>query len=189
MSMQDFSYQHISESSITLTYQYGGEHFTFNLFLRDGVWIIHPFEGILIGNVEMCSLVMKDLFMNKAFQVMLAKERIPLSELRSSIDFDMIAAPVASRNNREDRFDGDMELLSFIQQHTIDEVIEMEAAVMQGRVEFYQNILQRMFMDGLGPEDSEFQKIQQVTSIYKESIERLSNLNGPHFNFNRRGRL
>jgi hypothetical protein len=86
--MIEFSFEVIDRTSINVEYQYGSEKFILNLFNRNGVWTIHPFDGILLHNRELCRHVMIDLFKNKYFQIMLAKEDIRLSELRTSIDLD-----------------------------------------------------------------------------------------------------
>jgi hypothetical protein len=55
--MEEFQYENISYSTININYNYGGEFFTLNLYQKDGVWIIHPFEGKLgSGNVN-CSTI------------------------------------------------------------------------------------------------------------------------------------
>ncbi|GGF83799.1 hypothetical protein GCM10010912_31200 [Paenibacillus albidus] len=183
-----FQYQIISPTAINLKYEYGGEYFTFNLFRKDEVWILHPFDGILLGNQAMCVLVVQDLFTNKAFQVMLAKENILFSNLRSSVDLDHPNIPIAASNDRESYEDPDDDLMAFVQQHTIEEVIAYEHDLVKQRVAFYKDILQRMFMDDLGPSDREFQKVQEIVRIYEDAADRLSRLNGTDLNLGDRRR-
>ncbi|ASA25982.1 hypothetical protein [Paenibacillus donghaensis] len=181
--MDVFKYEVTSESTINLKYEYGGEYFTFNLFRSDGLWILHPFDGILIGNQAMCLLVVQELFKHKAFQVMLAKENILFSNIRSSVELDSMNSPIAVRNERgayeEDPEPAD-DLMDFVQGHTLEEIIDFEASQVKERCSFYKDILQRMFMDDLGPSDPEFRKVQEIVKIYEQTADKLTQLNGPN---------
>jgi hypothetical protein len=176
--MLEFEFEVLTESSIHLRYNYGGEWFSFNLFLRDDVWILHPFEGILLGNKEMCRLVIADLFSNKPFLVMLAKERILLSNIQSSIDLGREEESVRTTRDFADRSTpvkvDDMD--AFIQEHTLEEVIELEKNLVSGRISYFKEVLQRMFMDGLGPDDTEFEQIRDIVRIYEDTLRKFENV-------------
>lgn len=73
--MLEFTFEIIDEAKINIQYKYGSQFFNFNLFCSNGEWKLHPFDGILIENREMCRLVVSDLLQNKDFHVMLAKEK------------------------------------------------------------------------------------------------------------------
>lgn len=186
--MPDFEFEVVSSAAINLRYNYGGEWFTFNLFLRDGYWILHPFQGILIGNKEMCRLVVAELFSHKPFQVMLAKENIPFSTVRSSVDLegsgeDEVEVRRGSYDFGEDEDAGDSnsdaeDMISFAQRHSIEEVIQYEQHLIRDRIDVYTKILERMFMDGLDPHHSEFQKVQAFIRIYEEAHLKFSELQG-----------
>jgi len=186
--MDAFQYEITSETAINLKYEYGGEYFTFSLFRDNEVWVLHPFDGMLLRNQAMCVLVVQELFKNKPFQVMLAKEGILFSSIRSSVDLENINAPIATRNEREARDDPADELMNFVQQHSLEEVIAYECDIVKSRTSFYKNILQRMFMDNLGPSDAEFQKIQEIVRIYEQTADKLASLNGPNLDAGKRGR-
>ncbi|MBP2000834.1 hypothetical protein J2Z69_001865 [Paenibacillus shirakamiensis] len=186
--MSEFNYSCITESSINITYLYGGEYFNFNLYMKEGVWILHPFDGILLGNMEMSKLVMSDLFQNKSFQVMLAKERIPFSILRTSIDLE---GHVESnhRNSSRDQSNAPDSILDFIEEHTLEEIIQLEQLELRKKISLYSSIMQHMFMNDLGPSDVEFQRIQQITRIYEKALTSMENLNGPHLDFGNQARF
>lgn len=82
----DFTFEILDPTTINVRFNYGGEWFEFNLYSKQNQWILHPFDASLLGNPDMCRLVVADLLAHKPFQVMLAKERIMLSQLRTSID-------------------------------------------------------------------------------------------------------
>lgn len=189
----EFRYNNVSESSINITYNYGNEDFNFNLYMREGYWILHPFDGILLGNKPMSKLVMSELFKNKAFQVMLAKERIPFSILRTSIDLEDTQETDHYEDNRIDgsRNGGNSsgDLAEFIEQHTLEEIIQLERSNLEQKISLYKDILQMMFMNNLGPSDMEFQKIQRVVHIYEEALHNLDHLNGPHYDFRNNNRF
>lgn len=187
--MDAFQYELTSETAINLRYEYGGEYFTFNLFRDDSGWVLHPFDGMLLRNQAMCTLVAQELFKHKPFQVMLAKEGILFTDIRSTVNLDNVSAPVAARNERESRGNPADDLMEFVQRHSIEEVIDYECKLVGSRISFYQEILQRMFMDNLGPSDPEFQKIQDIVRIYEQSLERLTDLNGPNLDAGSRGRF
>ncbi|WNS46335.1 hypothetical protein [Paenibacillus sp. MMS20-IR301] len=187
--MDAFQYQLTSETSINLKFEYGGEYFTFSLYREEGGWVLHPFDGILLRNQAMCALVVQELFKHKPFQVMLAKENIHFDNIRSTINLENVNAPVASRNEREDRTHPADDLMDFVQQHSLEEVIEYECQLIEERINFYKEILQRMFMDNLGPSDPEFQKVQDIVRIHQYSLDSLSSLNGPNLDAGRRGRF
>lgn len=186
--MDAFQYELTSETAINLRYEYGGEYFTFSLYRDDRGWVLHPFDGILLRNQAMCALVAQELFKHKPFQVMLAKEGILFSDIRSTVNLDNVNAPVAARNDREVRDNPADDLMEFVQQHSVEEVIDYECSLVGSRISFYREILQRMFMDNLGPSDPEFQKVQDIVRIYEQSLDMLSSLNGPNLDAGRRGR-
>ncbi|WP_379133776.1 hypothetical protein [Paenibacillus sp. sgz500958] len=186
--MDAFQYEITSETAINLKYEYGGEYFTFSLYRDDRGWVLHPFDGILLRNQTMCALVVQELFKHKPFQVMLAKEGILFSNILSTVNLDNVNTPIASRNEREPQDNPADDLMDFVQQHTIEEVIDYECSIINSRISFYKEILQRMFMDNLGPSDPEFQKVQDIVRIYEQALDRLSSLNGPNLDAGRRSR-
>ncbi|MFD2876658.1 hypothetical protein ACFTAO_12910 [Paenibacillus rhizoplanae] len=114
----------------------GGEYFTFNLFRDDSGWVLHPFDGMLLRNQAMCTLVAQELFKHKPFQVMLAKEGILFTDIRSTVNLDNVNAPVAARNEREPRGNLADDLMEFVQQHSIEEVIDYECKLVGSRISF-----------------------------------------------------
>lgn len=82
----EFNFEILDAETINIRYNYGGEWFEFNLFRDERGWMLHPFDAVLLGNPEMCRLVVTDLLAHKPCQVMLAKERIRLSGIRTTID-------------------------------------------------------------------------------------------------------
>ncbi|KGE16329.1 hypothetical protein [Paenibacillus wynnii] len=186
--MEAFQYELTSETSINLKYEYGGEYFTFSLYRDEWGWVLHPFDGVLLRNQAMCALVVQELFTHKPFQVMLAKEDILFSNIRSTVNLENVNTPIAARNERESHDNPMDDLRGFVEQHTIEEVIDYESGLIGSRISFYKEILQRMFMDNLGPSDPEFQKVQDIVRIYEHSLDKLSSLNGPNLDAGRRGR-
>lgn len=183
--MEDFSYSQPTETSYNIKFMYGGEPFNFNLFLKNGSWILHPFDGILLGNQQMCSLVMNELFKYKPFQVMLAKQRISFSEIRSSIELESVDEPISIFRD-QDQFKSNSqrdENMDFVEQNTVEEVIQIECDFIRERRDFHQKILERMFMDNLSPSDHEFVIIQKIAKIYNQAEMQMSDLLGPPFNF------
>ncbi|UHA74794.1 hypothetical protein [Paenibacillus sp. 481] len=183
--MLDFEFELMSDATINIRYNYGGEWFTFNMFQQEDSWILHPFDGSLLGNRDVCRLVVADLFNHKPFQVMLARERIPLSNIRTSIDLEPESTPT-SRSRRIDRNPIDDEIIrdgtrddidDFIQHHSLEDVLDQEIDYIQNRASLYKEILQRMFMDGLGPTDIEFQKIQEVVRAYSDMLAKVVSIN------------
>jgi hypothetical protein len=174
--MLDFTFEVIDESTINIQILYASEWFTFNLYLRNQVWTLHPFDGILIQNSDMCRLVIGDLFKNKNFHVMCAKENIRLSELRSSISVEDEPAteeptPVINRGG------GGMpspDIQSFIDEHSIEDIVELEKEAILKRSAFYKQILENMFMQGYGPADKEFLRIQAIVNIWNETYNKIS---------------
>ncbi|GIP13796.1 MULTISPECIES: hypothetical protein [Paenibacillus] len=181
--MEDFSFSQQSPTAYTIRYVYGGEPFNFDLFMKEGAWILHPFEGILIANREMCYLVMCELFKHKPFQVMLAKQQIPFSDIRSSIDLQNINDPISIINDRDPAPDYHRdEITAFVEENTVEDVIDIECNHLRERIDFYGAILERMFMSGLGPGDQEFDTIKNIVSTYQNAESRISDLLGPRFN-------
>ncbi|MEK3871682.1 hypothetical protein NYE76_17410 [Paenibacillus sp. FSL M7-0831] len=151
--------------------------------MKEGAWILHPFEGILIANREMCYLVMCELFKHKPFQVMLAKQQIPFSDIRSSIDLQNINDPISIINDRDPAPDYHRdEITAFVEENTVEDVIDIECNHLRERIDFYGAILERMFMSGLGPGDQEFDTIKNIVSTYQNAESRISDLLGPRFN-------
>ncbi|MGG4218199.1 hypothetical protein ABEW32_08195 [Paenibacillus jamilae] len=168
--MLEFSFEIIDESKINIVYQYGSSSFNFNLFFNYGVWTLHPFDGILLQNKEMCRLIVTDLFKNKDFHVMLARENILLSTLRTSIDLN---PETRGERYQEQEFD---ELSEFAETHSFGDVLQIEQDSIQERIDFFQNITQRMYMEGFGPEDNDFNKVQAILRIYKDAYDQLGDL-------------
>jgi len=187
--MLDFSFEIVDESRIHIEYRYGSAMFTFNLYGMDDGWTLHPFDGILLGNREMCRLVIAELLRNKDFHVMLARENIALSELRTSIDLQEAAA--GGRLGGQDRSRPDQEqdpLDDYIDSHTFEEIMAKEQAILEERLLLFKGIIEKMFMAGYGPDNEEFSKVQNVIRIYKEASERLSGLSGPDLRSDNRRR-
>ncbi|AKG33363.1 hypothetical protein [Paenibacillus durus] len=175
----EFQYNVVSYGTINVWYNYGGETFKFNLFKTDGSWLLHPFEGILISNRDLYTLVLKELLQNKYFQVMLAKEGIHLSALKTTIDIGRTDED-NYRENREADF-----TINNLQSLTLEEIIEMEISDILNKISIYKRILERMFMDGIDHNDFEFQKVKQFVTIYEETLRGFEDLSGPRFDFNR----
>ncbi|MFB9276581.1 hypothetical protein [Cohnella cellulosilytica] len=178
----DFTFEILDSSTINIRFNYGGAWFEFNLFYEREQWILHPYDASLLGNPEMCRLVIADLLANKTFQVMLAKERILLSQLRTSVDvsgdrYERIPSERSGRENEREpeRGAGD-EIDRWVQQHTFKEIVDQERQRLESRLQLYQTLLQKMFYQNLGPGDDEFDKVQEITRIYKDAIGRLDGL-------------
>ncbi|GEM_PF-642090 len=176
----DFTFEILDSSTINVRFNYGGAWFEFNLFYREEQWILHPYDATLLGNPQMCRLVVVDLLANKFFQVMLAKQRILLSQLRTSVDiseesFERIPSERSERERGTEHGSED-DIDRWVQQHTLTEIIEQERLRLEDRQQLYQTLLQKMFYQNLGPGDEEFDKVQEITRIYKEAIGRLNGL-------------
>lgn len=176
--MLDFTFEVTDESSINIQILYASEWFTFNLYYRNHVWTLHPFDGILIQNSDMCRLVIADLFKNKNFHVMCAKENIRLSELRTSISLEPEQeleepTPVINRVGSGNGSPSP-DIQSFIDEHSIEDIMELEKELMLERAGFYKQILEKMFMEGYGPADKEFLQIQAIVNIWTEAYQKLS---------------
>lgn len=180
--MLEFSFEIIDETKINIQYKYGSQFFNFNLFWSNGNWTLHPFDGILIENREMCSLIVADLLKNKDFHVMLAKEKIMLSQLRTTVNLQPEDPEEFEINHRMDdrSYQDDDSLMSYIENHSFEEILQLEQQQIHARVEFFQQIIQRMFMEGIGPEDADFGKVQSIIRIYKDTFEKLGNINDNH---------
>lgn len=173
----DFEFEIFPNQTINLMFNYGGERFTFNLYESEDQWILHSFDSSLLGNKEICLLVVADLLKNKAFQVLLAKERIPPSQIHTSINLQFAEAerealpslpsrsnpPPIVINNYNDMDD-------FIDTHTLEDILIEESVHIQTKIKFYNDILQRMFMEGSGPSEREFQKIQGIVRAYNDTL-------------------
>lgn len=180
----DFTFEILDPTTINIRFNYGGEWFEFNLFLRQNQWILHPFDASLLGNPEMCRLVVADLLANKPFQVMLAKERIMLSQLRSSVDVSGNESSERVRGGRFEDVDDVVEnpadsLDDWIRNHTFEEILAIELHGVEDRLRHYQALLQKMFYENLGPGNVEFDKVQEITRIYKDAAGRLTELIDP----------
>jgi hypothetical protein len=169
--MLDLSFEIISETNINIEYLYGTEKFTLNIFQKDGYWMIHPFNGILLYNLELCKNVFIELFKNKNFQVMLAKQDILLSSLRTSIDLE-------SRNQLDDPYKGEdfkdstnriSEYQDYIDNNSIPDILEQEVHMLDQKIGFFNKILEKLFLNNYGPGDYEFDKIQAIVHAYKEA--------------------
>lgn len=179
--MQEFQYELMSNNSISIKYNYGGEVFTFNMYTKEGFWIIHPFDGILIGNRQMCVLVLKELFQNKSFHVMLAREQITFNSILSSIDLSDTEEYVGTTWERDRRSTDDNPLMEFIHSHTLEDIIRLEKERLNERISFYRQILQMMFMENLGPDDQEFSTIQRIIHAMESAVEYIEDTKGPDF--------
>ncbi len=178
----DFSFEILDSSTINIRFNYGGTWFEFNLFYEGEQWILHPYDASLLGNPEMCRLVIADLLANKTFQVMLAKERILLSQLRTSVDvsgdrYERIPSERSGRESeREPGHGAEDEIDHWVQQHSFKEIVDQERRRLDDRLQLYQTLLQKMFYQNLGPGDDEFDKVQEIARIYKDAIARLRGL-------------
>ncbi|MFC4598491.1 hypothetical protein [Cohnella hongkongensis] len=174
----DFSFEILDSSTINIRFNYGGTWFEFNLFLQQEQWILHPYDASLLGNPEMCRLVVADLLANKAFQVMLAKERILLSNLRTSVDVsgDRLERIPSERSGRGPEPEPADDLDRWIQSHSFEEIVRQEQQGLQERLQLYQTLLQRMFYENMGPGEEEFDKVQEMTRIFKDAFGRLNEL-------------
>lgn len=186
----DFTFEILDPATINVRLNYGGEWFEFNLFFKENQWILHPFDAALLGNPDMCRLVVADLLANKPFQVMLAKERILLSTLRTSVDVTGAGAGGGGRRNdrqsdrpADRRFNEDADAEDSVDQwvrsHTFEEILSQELEGIEHRLELYNTLLQKMFYQDLGPGNEEFDKVQEITRIYKEASHRINRLIDP----------
>ncbi|MWC27816.1 hypothetical protein [Paenibacillus sp. MMS18-CY102] len=188
--MLDFSFEIIDETRINMQYRYGSAMFTFNLYYQQNNWTLHPFDGMLLQNREMCRLVVAELLQHKDFHVMLARENITLSALRTSIDLQPQDSPARdvdssgeqerfgsrSRSRRNHLEDGPDLLDTFIEENTFEDIVQMERERMEKRMGFFRRIIEKMFMEGYGPEDEEFRNVQAIIRIYKDAYDQLSDL-------------
>jgi len=181
----DFTFEILDPATINVRYNYGGEWFEFNLFCKQNQWILHPFDAILLGNTDMCRLVIADLLANKPFQVMLAKERIILSLLRTSVDVSGSSNEDRIQGGRFDedrvqggRFEENSDVTDhvddWIRNHTFEEILAQELDGINGRLQLYNTLLQKMFYENLGPGHEEFDKVQEITRIYKDAANRMT---------------
>ncbi|PWV97889.1 hypothetical protein DFQ01_12076 [Paenibacillus cellulosilyticus] len=178
--MIPFSFEIVNDSTINIEYVYGSEKFILNLFLRHGVWTLHPFDGMLLGNRDLCRSVIADLIRNKEFQIMLAKQGIAMSSLRTTIDLEPSSSEPETRARREPDWEPEPEagsiddIREFIEYNTIDDIIDLELTQLDKKIEFYGEILKYVFMQNLGPGDPEFDKIQSLQRTFKETRERIA---------------
>jgi len=185
--MLDFSFEVLNEHNIAIEYKYGSEFFTFNLYFKLGVWTLHPFQGVLLQNKDMCRLVVSDLLKHKEFHIMLIKQHIPISAIRTSIDLDPGEGRAENRVRAElDAEPGpgaadDIDVDDFIASHTLDELIEQEKLWLEERIVLYKDILQKMFLDGYGPEDEDFAKMQTILRAYTDTADKLNTLLDPGY--------
>lgn len=176
--MLDFTFEIIDGNTINIRTLYGTEWFTFNLYNNHGNWTLHPFEGILLQNKEMCRLVVGELVKNKNFHVLCAKENIVMSSIRTSINLDPHTEERESVQS--DRLsDAPDHLDDFIASHTMEEVLELEMNFVEERIQLYSGILQKMFLQHYGPGDPDFDKVQMLQRIYKEAHGKLTELCNP----------
>lgn len=178
--MIPFSFEILNESTINIEYVFGSEKFIMNLFLRNGVWTIHPFDGILLGNRDLCRSVIADLLHNKDFQIMLAKQGIALSSLRTTINLDNSAEESDIHTRRDPDGESESEhgsiddIKEFIEYNTIDDIIDLELSQLDKKIAFYGEILKYIFMQNLGPGDEEFDRIQSLQRTFKETREKIA---------------
>ncbi|WP_256761687.1 hypothetical protein [Cohnella sp. WQ 127256] len=186
----DFTFEILDSTTINIRFNYGGEWFEFNIFYKENQWILHPFDANLLGNPDMCRLVIADLLANKPFQVMLAKERIMLSQLRTSVDvsgsYDQ-DPPIRGRKFEEDREEETTDALdNWIRSHSFEEILTQELQGIEGRLELFNSLLQKMFYENLGPGNVEFDKVQEITRIYKDAASKMNVLIDPDNNLGNR---
>ncbi|MBP1993485.1 hypothetical protein [Paenibacillus eucommiae] len=175
--MLDFTFEIVGESAINTRILYASEWFTFNIYRKDDVWTLHPFEGILIQNKDMCRLVIADLLKNKYFHVMCAKENILLSELQTSINLqaepeEIPWIPPRERQIIDHNPFADMQ--SFIENHSIEDIVELEKQYILNKMSFYKQILESMFMEGYGPTDDDFKRIQSIVAVWSKAYDQLN---------------
>ncbi|MDD9271230.1 hypothetical protein ACFPES_29770 [Paenibacillus sp. GCM10023248] len=182
--MLDFTFEIMDEYTINTRILYANEWFTFNLYEKDHVWTLHPFDGMLIRNKDMCELVMNELLKNKYFHVMCAKENIILSEIRTTVDVgrrsgnpEPIPVPSSSRRERPPQNELPDDIQAFMDYHDLEDILEIEKEFVHKRLTFYKQMLEIMFMQGGGPDDREFREIQSLFTMYKEMLERLNGWN------------
>lgn len=186
--MLDFTFEIIDEYTINTRILYANEWFTFNLYEKDHVWTLHPFDGMLIRNRDMCELVMNELLKNKYFHVMCAKENIILSEIRTTVDVgrrtsssEPIPIPPPPRRERQPENEVPEDIQAFMDYHDLEDIIDFEKDFIHKRLTFYKQMLEIMFMQGGGPADQEFRKIQSIFTMYKEVLEKLNSLSDQDF--------
>jgi len=180
----DFTFEILDPTTINVRFNYGGEWFEFNLYSKQNQWILHPFDASLLGNPDMFRLVVSDLLAHKPFQVMLAKERIMLSQLRTSIDVSGNRYDQDRERGRGGRYEDEAEenddpIEDWIRNHTFDEILAQELQVVEERLQLFNTLLQKMFYENLGPGNLEFDKVQEITRIYKDAAGRLDGLIDP----------
>jgi hypothetical protein len=173
--MIDFSFEVISDTNINIEYLYGDEKFIFNIYLKHDCWTIHPFNGILLQNRELCKIVLIELFKNKNFQIMLAKENILLSSLGTSIDLDHPETTDRS-DSVNDRTDRLSEHQDYIDSNSITDILQQEVQMIDKKIVIFNKLLEKMFMGNYGPGDYEFDKIQSLVHIYKDVQEKMDSL-------------
>jgi hypothetical protein len=172
--MIEFSFEIISNTNINMEYIYGSETFIFNLFFKNGEWTLHPFDGILLQNRDLCKLVIIDLFKNKYFQIMLAKENIPIMNLRTSIELEPARNDeVINASERRGRRLKDEDIEEFIGNNSIQDILKIESDAIEKKIIFYSDLLKKMFMDNYGSGDGEFDKVQSLVRVYKETQEKI----------------
>lgn len=66
-----------------------------------------------------------------------------------------------------------------IRNHTFDEILAQELQVVEERLQLFNTLLQKMFYENLGPGNLEFDKVQEITRIYKDAAGRLDGLIDP----------
>ncbi|OPH60435.1 hypothetical protein BC351_18250 [Paenibacillus ferrarius] len=182
--MLDFTFEIIDEFTINTKILYANEWFTFNIYEKDQVWTLHPFDGMLIRNKDMCQLVVNELLKNKYFHVMCAKENILLSEIRTTVDLGNRANPALPEPRpREERpvDDEPEDVQSFMDNHSLDEIMEIEKEIVHTRMSVYKQMLEIMFMQGASPTDKEFVQIQSVFTMWKEAYEKITGLSDSDF--------
>ncbi|TFE22839.1 hypothetical protein [Cohnella luojiensis] len=178
----DFTFEILDSSTINIRFNYGGEWFEFNLFFKQEQWILHPFDASLLGNPEMSRFVIADLLANKPFQVMLAKQRILLSNLRTSVDVSGTRDPDRVAGGRFDDYedtDTTDEVDDWIRSHTFQEILTQELQAVDRRLQLFNSLLQKMFYENLGPGNEEFDKVQEIARIYKDASSRMSGMIDP----------
>lgn len=92
----------------------------------------------MIQNREICSLIVSELLRNKDFHVMLAKEKIILSQLRTSVNLQQDESDewVADRRNA-DYSSHDDELIDYIGNHSFEDMLQLEQEKIEARVQLF----------------------------------------------------
>lgn len=194
--MLEFSYEIINEDTINIEYVYGSENFILNLFQKDSTWTLHPFDAILISNKELCRNVVAELIKNKYFQIMLAKEQIMLSGIRTTINLqeDMDDNHITYRNGHRREYRNDewndykdsskisdesklaTDVRELIEYNSFEDILTKELNEVEQKITLYGKVLEEMFMADYLPGNQEFDRVLALVNIYKEMKKKLEHM-------------